>query len=74
LIPVTFAAAYLGAIGSTHAALSGGFVGWSAVTPASPGSLTEPTAAEYAKVFPTSQAYSRFHDNMTSRPLYPLLP
>jgi hypothetical protein len=58
-IPAVLAAAYLGATGSTHAALSGGSVGWSAVTPASAGSLTEPTAAEYAEVFPTSQAYSR---------------
>jgi hypothetical protein len=36
----------------------GGFVGWSGVLPASGGSLTEPTAAQYAEVFPASQAYS----------------
>jgi hypothetical protein len=58
-IPAVLAAAYLGAASSTHAALRGGFVGWSAVLPASGGNLTEPTAAEYADVFPTSQAYSQ---------------
>jgi len=58
VIVAALAAAFLGAIGSTHAALSGGFVRWYAVTPAS-GSLTAPTAAQYAQVFPTSQAYYR---------------
>ena len=51
------AVVYLAAITSTHAALSGGFVGWSGVLPVNSSSLTSPTAAEYASIFPTSQGY-----------------
>jgi hypothetical protein len=52
-------AVYLAAITSTHAALSGGFVGWSGFLPVNSGSLTTPTAAEYASVFPTDQGYGQ---------------
>jgi hypothetical protein len=54
---VGLGAVYLAAITSTHAALSASPVGWSGVLPVNSGSLTAPTAAEYASVFPTDQGY-----------------
>lgn len=56
-IAAGLAVVYLVAITSTHAALSGGAVGWSGVLPGKGGSLTSPTAAEYADIFPTDQGY-----------------
>jgi hypothetical protein len=58
MVAVTgLAAVYLAAITSTHAALSASPVGWSGVLPVNSGSLTAPTSAEYAFVFPTDQGY-----------------
>jgi hypothetical protein len=58
-IMAALAAVYLAAITSTHAALSGGGVFWSAPLPVGRSGLAEPTSAEYASVFPTSQGYGR---------------
>jgi hypothetical protein len=51
------AAVYPAAITSTHAALSAGAVGWSGLLPVNSGSLTSPTAAEYASVFAATEGY-----------------
>jgi hypothetical protein len=56
-IVAALAVAYLTAITSTHAALGGGEVFWWAPLPVGRSGLTDPTAAEYASVFPTSQGY-----------------
>jgi hypothetical protein len=58
-IVAALAVVYLAAVTSTHAALSGGPVGWTAPGPADLSGLTEPTAAEYAMVFPASQGYGQ---------------
>lgn len=47
------AAAYLGATGSTHAALSGGFAGWSGVVAGHRDGLASITSAEQAQIGPT---------------------
>lgn len=56
-IAVALAVVYLAAITSTHAALSGGEVFWTAPLPAGRSGLAVPSAAEYASVFPTNQGY-----------------
>jgi hypothetical protein len=56
---VLVAAAAVSAVLSTHATLSADEVGSYGVLPGSGTSLTEPTAAQYRHVFPTSQGYSQ---------------
>ena len=53
IIAVALAAIYLAAIASTHATLSGGFVGWSGDVPGHSIGLTSITSAERAQIGPT---------------------
>jgi hypothetical protein len=53
IIVAGLAAVYLGAIASTHAALSGGLAGWSEVVPGNSIGLASITPAEQAQIGPT---------------------
>jgi hypothetical protein len=54
IVVAGLAAVYLTAIGSTHATLTGGFVGWSGVVPRAATGLAWPTAAQREQIGPLS--------------------